>query len=264
MTNETTKDKKSKLSIFSIVSGVVAFLSTVIGVFVFFTGKSDLPSLLSSANIVMNKWDKAKASELAMGILRKELPVDEKNSKLHHTIIEHYYLKYNQDDERFVVALSSIGDDFECHACAPLLSFIEFKKQDNDGWIIGRKNIGIFREGSWGSPPSLKVMIIGTNNWGIVTQGGYTSTGIHSESTTIYANIAGTYQEVFSETTEEDHSGRGSVYELTSDISVRPVTGNPFYDLVLVKNIRSEEGEQSSEKIIYKFDGQRYSASSLK
>ncbi|HAI68642.1 MAG TPA: hypothetical protein DCM38_04290 [Gammaproteobacteria bacterium] len=255
----------------SAIGGGIAFLSTIIGLFVFITGKSDLPSLLSSANIVMQEWNQDEASKIVLSILPKEFPrsSDSNVSELNHFILNSYYLKYDKNDERFIMAAYSKPPDFECHVCAPTFSFIEFKKLDEEGWILGRKHLGILTTGAWGEPPeSIKVHILGNETWGVFIEGSYTQMGQFTSMTSIYVDLAGAYHEVFSEVTYEDNSASGieegepDYSSLKSDISIRPVPGAPFFDLVVTTN-GIQGTQQISEEKIFKFDGQRYSSSDI-
>lgn len=275
----TTSQKKSKLKfVLSVIGGAIAFLSTIIGLLAFLTGKSDLPSLLSLTDVVMYDWDKDKASKVVLSILQKEFPYHpdlgapgwySEHATPDHIILDHYYLKYDKNDERFItIAYSKVdGLDFYCRKCGPIFSFFEFKKLDEDGWIIGKKHLAALTAGSHGveTPLSVKVNILGNDTWGVfIRDSDYnTNLEVFEVDTSIYVDLAGKYQQVFFEATELDNSNEGQrrgpgYYSVKSDISTRPAQGTSFFDLI-VTTTGVRDNQQISEEKVFKFDGQRYS-----
>ena len=127
--------------------------------------------------------------------------------------------------------------------------------------------MGVVKLGAWGEPPeSIKVMILGNDTWGVFIKEGYTNTGISTSNLFIYTELAGTYHEVFNETVDYDNSGAAleevNFHSLESTISMQPISGLSFFDLVLTtKEIQGTQ--ETSRKKIFKFDGRRYSSGSL-
>ncbi|WP_141699080.1 hypothetical protein [Candidatus Thiosymbion oneisti] len=150
-----------------------------------------------------------------------------------------------------------------CHACAPKLSFVEFIKVRN-GWNLKEAYINAFQDGSWGEPPSsIKLLAIGHDIFGVVIEHGYAGQGYLEEYTSIHAVVAGEFREIFSEITGVDDSGTGrpSKDSWNSLITFRQ-QGTSFYDMV-VQQTGKKDGQPLRNKIVYKFDGRKYSSSNI-
>ena len=220
---------------------------------------------LESGQIVMKAWDKNKAKQIVMYLLEMSPPKSKNfgSANLNHNIIDYYHIEFGQYEKQYIAAIYSkpIGDTYDCHACAPVLSFIEFKMQGNDGWIMGSKHIGVLETGSWGEPPSMKFLKIGSVRWGLVVESGYTAQGESTTVTRIYSANLGKFSEIFSETTYEGNANNDensdSYYELNSNIAVKPIIGAEFYDLILSKHETKGKNKTVSQ-VPYKFNGSKY------
>lgn len=188
-----------------------------------------------------------------------------------HTFLSQYKLPY-KNKEAILVATASINKGFDCHACAPHLSFFEFEKQTT-GWKLVNSDIAVSHWGSWGTvqPSDIKVKVLGNNGdnlYGIVHEGSYVGQGIFVSSTSIYAKVDGSLREVLPVLqTSENNSGAGggqnglAQTNWESKITIQPGTKGFFNILVERQGIR--RGKPFSERQLLKFNGQKYVPSQL-
>lgn len=95
---------------------------------------------------IEGKWDLDRAQALATAEIinyrwhEKDFGEPPYVSKL----LDQYSLKY-KDRETIVLAVQTTPKDFECHLCAPYLSFFEFEKRPR-GWTLStsRRKTGTF------------------------------------------------------------------------------------------------------------------------
>lgn len=221
-------------------------------------------------NLVINgAWDKKQAEKIVFELLNKRGGLAEygfecvysDNCLISHGIIDFYNLLYTDKSIIVAAAYSKPKDGFDCHACMPVLSFVEFSRESG-GWSLGSVNLKAIENGSWGEPPlSIKVLAIGHNIFGVVIEHGYTAQGHLEGYTTIYSSVAGEFREVFSDTTEVNDSATGNP---STDVWKAKITfrqqGTSFYDLILSKE-GVADGKPLKEEVVYKFDGRKYSTS---
>lgn len=219
--------------------------------------------------VINGAWDKKQAERVVLELLNKHGGLAEygfqcvygNDCSMAHQVIDFYNLLYTDKSVIVAAAYSKPRVGFDCHACMPVLSFVEFSKEEG-GWSLGPAYLSAIENGSWGEPPvSIKVLAIGHNLYGVVIEHGYTAQGNLEGYTTIYSAVAGDFREVFSDTTEVDNAGSG-LLPLTSwraTITFRQ-QGTSFYDLILRKE-GVEEGKPLKQEVVYKFDGRKYSTS---
>lgn len=209
--------------------------------------------------LIQGKWDKEKANEIVLNLMNQHSNPKE-HDLISRRIIDHYTLNYM--DKTSIIVVGYLSHD-SCHACAPELSFVEFIKVRN-GWNLKEAYINAFQDGSWGEPPSsIKLLAVGHDIFGVVIEHGYTAQGYLEEYTSIHAVVAGEFREIFSEITGVDDSGIGSPSKdsWNSLITFRQ-QGTSFYDMV-VQQTGKKDGQPLRNKIVYKFDGRKYSSSNI-
>lgn len=221
--------------------------------------------------MINGTWDKKQAGKIIFELLNKRGGLAEygfecaygDDCTISHGIIDFYNLLYIDKSVIVAAAYSKPKVGFDCHACMPVLSFVEFNREV-DGWSLGSAYIKAIETGSWGEPPlSIKVLAIGHNIFGVVIEHGYTAQGNLEGYTTIYSAVEGEFREVFSDTTEmsDEGTGKPSVDSWRAKITFRQ-QGTSFYDLILHKEGMAD-GKPLKEELVYKFDGRKYSTSDV-
>jgi hypothetical protein len=186
----------------------------------------------------------------------------DQDATAHHYLYDYYPLQSAAGEACLVVAYSK-PEPFECAACAPHLSFFEFRKMADD-WIPAGSSIGEFSGGAAGSPPAdLHPVRIGRDRFGIAIESPAGSVSAEARYT-LYANLDGAFHEVFSTVTER----KGAMYDTRIvpvgswrvSIVPRSDSGNPFYDI----QVSATGGPELSgipglaDRKRYRFDGEQY------
>lgn len=222
--------------------------------------------------VIKGKWSKDAASKEVYRLLRQYerknknnfgySPPDNNPYWKHfiHKIYGFYHL--TSRDEKTVVAIAytipSPSTENECHGCGVSLSFIEFKNEARN-WKLGKVHINMVHMGTWGEPPSLKAITIGYNNFGILSESGFTQGGYLERGISLYALVGSEYKIVFSEAIELDDSATGNPSRNSWKAKIHfNKVGTSYYDIsVIRKGIK--DAKVFEEKQIYMFDGQKYS-----
>jgi hypothetical protein len=184
------------------------------------------------------------------------------NIPVHHYIYDYYRLDYADGEHHLVVAYSK-PEPFDCRACAPRLSLVEFVPIDG-GWRTGVSSIGKIAAGSWGSPPySVGIMELGPGRFGVVIESSDEQRGAWEASLDIYTALDGDYRKVANIVTER-HGYRYEEKGLSTgswQMGTLPQTTAGFYD-ILVKKTHNTSGTLDStdptDNQLYRFDGERY------
>jgi TIR domain len=216
---------------------------------------------------VSGEWELAKAEPLVLGILQeREVEVRDSGEtyppgeepRMRHRMLGDYYLQYRRR-ETMIVVTASIEEGVDCHACAPRLSLFEFGRSEAS-WSLVEVSLAITSWGQWGDveADSVKVFVLGDNNFGLFLDIAGGNQGVMVTVTTIRARIGDRYREVLRvETSMSDAS------EITDEpenwnATIRTTPGtSAFYDLVVDR--KGTRGTQTFEETeLFRFTGQRY------
>ena len=220
---------------------------------------------------IAGEWNNIEAGRYVIGLLRGHgdgaafgFDTEPYSSvALHHYIYDYYRLAY-AGGERHLVAAYTKPEPFDCRACAPRLSLVEFEPVAGD-WAPGVRSIGEIAAGSWGSPPySLGIMELGPDRFGVVIESSNDQRGAWDAFLDIYTAIDGSYRKVASIVTER----HGYLYEEQNlptgswQMGTLPQTTGGYYDILVKRSNGAAESAESAEPAdnqVYKFDGEQYS-----
>ena len=217
----------------------------------------------SQKNVINGKYNEEIANKYVLKRLTEYGDAKnysfESDDKVIHKIYGHYFLKFENYHSYIVAAVSRPEGWFECHACAPMLSFFEFK-QNAAGWCLGTCSICALNDGSWGKPPNeIKIIPIGKNNYGVVIEHKGNNQGVYVAYTRIFADLAGEFKEVFSDQTSYFWvDSPNPKPKWNAEITIKNNDLN-FYDILVEK--RGVGIPKSESKLLFKFDGQNYKKS---
>jgi hypothetical protein len=251
------------------VSGWV--LVTVLVLTLLWRGFGSSPAGFSDGPVMTGDWSNAAAEAYVISRLQDHgdaraygfAIADDQDATAHHYIYDYYPLQTATGEYYLVVAYTK-PKPFECDACAPRLSFFEFRKTA-DGWTPAATSIGAYSGGSAGSPPAaIHPVRIGRDRFGIAIESPAAGFGSREARFTLYANVDGAFQRVFSVVTER----KGAMYDerivpigsWRVNIVPRSDTDNPFYDI----QVNSVDGPELSgipglsDRKRYRFDGKQY------
>lgn len=189
----------------------------------------------------------------------------QKTELLRHDILGFYNYKYLDREAQLVIAYTKPIKNYECHACAPKLSFFVFgEKGGQYEMMISQINALSF--GSWGDSPSrdeIKVVELGKDSFGFTIEGGGTGQGWNQESINIFLPIEGKFQQVLYVETSSNNGGTGSdvITDWTSTISYKEGSGT-LYDIV-VQTSGVDDNKKFSKTTTYIFDGKKYVSASV-
>lgn len=258
--------------IFAVVGGIASFGDSLSKLYSFAV------TVLSAEKSVdvAGKWDSVKAWNVVDAVVKarerdpRNLFCSETPCKAIHTRLGEYALLY-RNKESILLALASIDEGLDCHACAPKLSFFEFEKRDR-GWKLIDSAIAVVAWGSYGKVNAFgevwsdpKVHVIGENIYGVVLEGEYMAQGIIQSDTAIYAKVGDSFKKIFNIQTSDDDTGHYLTgkprNDWKSEIKIQSgATG--FFDLVIERRgIR--KGQKFMEMELFKFDGKEYVSSHL-
>ena len=213
-------------------------------------------------------WDDSKAKQIIFKKLRaygnigaygfdhtaKQYP----HVKLKHSIVGFYVFPFASGKHIVALTATAPAKHFEAHAFAPKLSFFEFKTVDG-AWVISKAYVNTFEFGSWGQAPDKKEINVvkwGKERFGLMFNSSYSNQGYGEDMKNLYV-LESKVKNVFSIISASNDGG--TVAPNTDWKTVLQFDNNKdrFYDILLHKK-GSEEGNQVDEKIVYRFDGEKY------
>jgi len=159
------------------------------------------------------------------------------------------------EEEKRIVATTSIQEGSDCHACGPDVSLFEFEL-GSTGWTLADSDVAVVRWGQWGQlgARELEILSLGKNVYGLRLDLASTGQGVTLGLTSIYAHIDGDYRKVLDvDASEHDDSTKTS---WDSVVSLQPGSGE-FLD-ILVERKGNREGMPFSERELFKFNGTTY------
>ncbi len=170
----------------------------------------------------------------------------------------------------------STGDVESCHACAPEIGAITYKKQLN-GWEVISKQARFTSFGSWGEvsddQPELFALSKLTTSFLLDTS--YSSTGMSTSGKAIFSFAGDAWRDLGTITTEEDNSGAcdetvpptdeyyRKCWQYSGKISIVPKPNTQYPDL-LVTRIGTFPDDDKVKNKLYTFNGNEYVDSSGK
>jgi len=187
----------------------LAITSIIIALIVLFFGNNLCERYLSKAPDggleIAGEWDEKKADSIVYGLMNEygkkngfNVSCFEDNCKIHHKIINHYWVELEEKKSYVTVAYTKPDDEMEpCRHCAAPLSIFEFKKTEG-GYKLILKYYNKVTLGIYGNPPKkIAVFPIGYDIFGIemIDEIDWPE-GIRTETYSIYCQVADDLKEV--------------------------------------------------------------------
>jgi hypothetical protein len=181
--------------------------------------------------------------------------------------LEHYK-EDGIDKAVIVIKVLPNNEQYDCHACAPILGAISFIRK-GDRWIIENEDKSVAVTGSYGEPPNIQLVRLGPDKFGILFDSTYSQSGFTTSHRFILSGFMGKFAEVFSSTMGED--ARGScdsdddsrcnwAYGVKMDFE--PGNNPAYFDMKLVTSGRKLNDKDmivnADETSVYAFDGETY------
>jgi hypothetical protein len=244
-----------------------------------FSQKTDIkPEVLVDIPVDINgKW----SQDLATAQSTKKLDLLQWGTKFsnygafRHKLLGEYSLLY-KDRQSIVLAFQTAPDGFECHACAPYLSFFEYEKKPK-GWQSINDEVAAVQAGSWGefSAEGLSVRVIADSLYGVFLESGYTAQGHTNIGVTLFARIGDAFRPILDLQLAEGGFLKDD-YGWSSTITMKP-TNTGLYDLLVERkgnrgpqDLRWTDGPEERKPDVadndgnvrpadlFKFNGQQY------
>lgn len=265
-----------QLSWVATIAGVLGIPSLVIAVFRKIRKKRLCVKSNTPMITILGRWNLALAESKVINLLERH-PWSATEWGLEpplvHRLAGHYHLVYRQR-EGIVLVFATANKDFDCHPCAPHLSFLEFENV-NDNWSLVTADIGVFQAGSWGQAPRLSVRVIGDERFAVFMEDGYTAQGWTVSSTTILTRIGDAFKEVLcildSELFPEGEGWNSKLETITCltglyDVRVTrwgyPEPENMIFTGNAGERLKRDDVATSDDKIravdTFRFNGQQY------
>jgi hypothetical protein len=185
---------------------------------------------------------------------------------MQHSLIGFYPILSSKDPMQLIIASSKPKSEYDCHACAPKMSFFLFVIADGK-WVLDRSYINAHSMGSWGEAPESKayqVIRLNTDEYGLFLKASSAEQGYLTKSIWVYAFGAKELKQIFKAEVEADDSATGKPPRdiWSAKFAFQKGKGR-YYDIVLYKQ-GVEEGKPIKKEIVYRFGKERYSIVSEK
>jgi hypothetical protein len=167
---------------------------------------------------------------------------------------------YDLPSVKIAIVSTAPSQNFDCHACAPKLSFFVFE-QKNGKWEISQSLINQLSLGSWGEAPSktdFKAIKLGNGTYGLDVQSAGGGQGYFETYTMIYLIGPYTMKKILDVQTGLDDGGTINPGQNSWKATLTYEDKNaPLYDIVLeVEGVK--DGKSFYETKRYRFDGTEY------
>jgi hypothetical protein len=151
--------------------------------------------------------------------------------------------KINGNDIIIFVTSSNL-DGNDCHACAPFIGAFIFSNS-SAGWQCEVKNYYIGEIGSYGEPPDVKIIDIGSSSIGLIFEGEDMNQGYNVKYVLIYTLFNNKFSESINLTTHSDNSGSDEE-QWENNTTYKFVKGNnQEYDDLIIETT----GKQYDDKL---------------
>jgi len=181
---------------------------------------------------------------------------------LRHSIIGFYDVPYFSKKIRIAITASVPIQRYECHVCAPKISFFLFETQGKN-WVYVGAFINQHAMGSWGKAPDKKayqIMRIGEKEYGILLKVGDVGQGRGVGFIKAYRFGQTSIRKIADIQIEGDDSATGhpSKDDWKSTYHFQP-SNKPFYDLI-VHTTGRKDGRPIDRTMAYTYNGTTYTA----
>jgi hypothetical protein len=148
------------------------------------------------------------------------------------------YFPFLEDGSKKVMFVTaSAPRNFDCHACAPVLSVAVFS-QDAGKWKLETAESALTASGSWGKAGEVKLEQIGPEKHAVVVKSGFTAQGETSETAFFYAQEGGKFKQVLVLDTHRDNGGNCGpgmqpCYDFTSTYELKAGGSGEYYNVIV-------------------------------
>jgi hypothetical protein len=189
-----------------------------------------------------------------MGFSRKSLK---------HWVVGTYFSREGEQDIAWVVYATSPKKNFICHACAPMLSVLVYRKRDARIWKLREHNYEAYQGGSgWDNPPGREDMALvhlAADKCALAIRTGYANMGWGMQYYGLLSIVDGKIKNLFYTTLSEDNGavgGRTLPTNWRSTLKIEPGT-TPYYDIQLHRE-GIDKGKSIDYTVIYRYNISEY------
>lgn len=169
--------------------------------------------------------------------------------------------------EKNLLITAALPPEYDCHACAPMISAALFKKNANN-WELEFEQKYLFELGSYGTAPDAKLVKIGNDKYGVLFETGDTGQGYTYEGLSLVTKLDKGFQKILEVETGGDNSGTcgdelGPCWKFSSKYEFIPGKNPNFFDFkIMTSGTKGEENNivPVNENKLYQFDGKEYKA----
>ena len=179
---------------------------------------------------------------------------------LRHSIIGFYDVPYFAKKIRIAITASVPTQRYECHACAPKISFFLFETQGKN-WVFVRAHINKDGMGTWRTPPNkdtFRITRIGKKEYGLWVKTGGTWQGYGEEYASLYHFSSDGVRGIANLHIAEDDSGAHEHPSVGWKSTYHfQLSNKPFYDLI-VHTTGRKDNRPIDQTVTYTYNGTAY------
>lgn len=155
-----------------------------------------------------------------------------------HTKLDTAFDIVTKEAKYMLLVFSSIryvkGVKDDCHICAPVISAVMFKKENDNSFTLEGFKKGFTAFGGFGDSGPYALEKIGDNTYALALESGYMGQGVYQSSRTFYLLTNGTFlKDIFSY--EKDFNDGGAMGNTDKKTSMKtiPAPQSAFYTITL-------------------------------
>jgi hypothetical protein len=144
---------------------------------------------------------------------------------------------FMQNGERRILFVTwSTPPNFDCHACAPVISAAVFT-QAAGSWKVALADPAVTVSGGFGEPGTIKAERVGENHYGLVLESSFTGQGDTSSLLTVHVPEGTKFKTVLQLDSHMDNAGScgapSSCFSYDAKYRVEPKPGQEYHDIVV-------------------------------
>jgi len=154
---------------------------------------------------------------------------------VYSTVISAFPFREEDNDKYFILTQTKPLEEYECHACSPVLGGAVFSNEGNI-WQIEASERLIMRMGEFGQAPDPELVKIGPDKHGVLFRARYTNQGFSVEETVLIGKVDQSLGVMLSLDTHAAYQGECDYYpcwSYSSDTRFVPGQSPEFYDFIV-------------------------------
>ncbi len=204
-------------------------------------------------NIIKNSLDQYQTTKG----FNFDLAANNINNDLEHGIVGFYDTPIK--NQKIAIAYTKPQKEYDCHACAPAISFFIFEINNNN-WLLKKSYINAMENGQWGMPDAkdaYNIVDLGSNLYGLMIKYGGVNQGFIEEDVAIYTFNEQKIERVFDEMIGADDSGARETSQNSWQATISFDKSSDPYNIILHKH-GIENSKKIDEQILYSYSAQKH------